>query len=189
MGPRAFFLDGRGEMRQQLTAALVALRRNQTARSRHQAARARHDMLSWQVERRKRTRHLIELGSLVVKSGIVGPDRRRPRHRPGRATLDGRQAQKRSARPGPRALGRDGEASVREIAQATLIIAPGNSRPCELAVRSIRRKARLYFTESVLLSRSKLAPAQGAFGDQLSGPSSSGKSRLGISGSAFPAMP
>lgn len=28
-------------------------------------------MRSWQVERRKRTRHLIELGGLVVKSAIV----------------------------------------------------------------------------------------------------------------------
>jgi len=28
-------------------------------------------MRQWQVERRKRTRHLIELGGLVVKSGIV----------------------------------------------------------------------------------------------------------------------
>ena len=28
-------------------------------------------MRSWQIERRKRTRHLIELGGLVVKSGIV----------------------------------------------------------------------------------------------------------------------
>jgi hypothetical protein len=32
---------------------------------------ARHDMRTWQVERRKRTRHLIELGGLVVKAGIV----------------------------------------------------------------------------------------------------------------------
>jgi hypothetical protein len=35
-------------------------------------------MRAWQVERRKRTRHLIELGGLVVKSGIVdltGDDR------------------------------------------------------------------------------------------------------------------
>ena len=43
-----------------------------------QAARARHDMRTWQVERRKRTRHLIELGGLVVKAGIVdltGDDR------------------------------------------------------------------------------------------------------------------
>ncbi|MGJ5196562.1 MULTISPECIES: conjugal transfer protein TraD [unclassified Bradyrhizobium] len=28
-------------------------------------------MRTWQVERRKRTRHLIELGGLVVKSGMV----------------------------------------------------------------------------------------------------------------------
>lgn len=28
-------------------------------------------MRKWQVERRKRTRHLIELGGLVVKAGIV----------------------------------------------------------------------------------------------------------------------
>jgi hypothetical protein len=35
-------------------------------------------MRSWQVERRRRTRHLIELGGLVVKAGIVdltGDDR------------------------------------------------------------------------------------------------------------------
>ena len=28
-------------------------------------------MRAWQVERRKRTRHLIELGGLIVKAGIV----------------------------------------------------------------------------------------------------------------------
>jgi Conjugal transfer protein TraD len=28
-------------------------------------------MRTWQVDRRKRTRHLIELGGLVVKAGIV----------------------------------------------------------------------------------------------------------------------
>ncbi len=28
-------------------------------------------MRAWQVERRRRTRHLIELGGLVVKAGIV----------------------------------------------------------------------------------------------------------------------
>jgi hypothetical protein len=35
-------------------------------------------MRSWQIERRKRARHLIELGGLVVKAGIVeitGDDR------------------------------------------------------------------------------------------------------------------
>src|SRR4051812_45095657 len=65
-------------MHRQLTALRTALRCNQAARNRHQAARARHDMRNWQVDRRKRTRHLIELGGLVVKSGIVeltGDDR------------------------------------------------------------------------------------------------------------------
>ncbi|MGJ5045259.1 MULTISPECIES: conjugal transfer protein TraD [unclassified Bradyrhizobium] len=35
-------------------------------------------MRTWQVERRKRTRHLIELGGLIVKAGIAdltGDDR------------------------------------------------------------------------------------------------------------------
>jgi hypothetical protein len=35
-------------------------------------------MRTWQVERRRRTRHLIELGGLVVKSGVMdltGDDR------------------------------------------------------------------------------------------------------------------
>ena len=35
-------------------------------------------MRAWQIERRKRTRHLIELGGLVVKAGLVnliGDDR------------------------------------------------------------------------------------------------------------------
>jgi hypothetical protein len=56
----------------------MLLLRNRTAHNRHKAARARYDMRTWQVERRKRTRHLIELGGLVVKSGIVdltGDDR------------------------------------------------------------------------------------------------------------------
>jgi hypothetical protein len=28
-------------------------------------------MRAWQVERRKRTRHLIELGGLIVKAGVM----------------------------------------------------------------------------------------------------------------------
>ena len=74
LGPSAglySFAANRGDLRQRLTATLAALRRNRAAHNRHQAARARHDMRSWQVERRKRTRHLIELGGLVVKAGIV----------------------------------------------------------------------------------------------------------------------
>ena len=71
-------LFNHGDLLRHLTATLTALKRNRAARNRHQAARARHDMRTWQVERRKRTRHLIELGGLVVKAGIVdltGDDR------------------------------------------------------------------------------------------------------------------
>ena len=32
---------------------------------------ARRDTCDWQVKRRERTRHLIELGGLVVKAGLV----------------------------------------------------------------------------------------------------------------------
>lgn len=35
------------------------------------AHRARHDTREWQVKRRERTRHLIELGGLIVKAGLV----------------------------------------------------------------------------------------------------------------------
>src|SRR6202140_1081903 len=75
--PRSF-RAGRGEQHRQLSATLAALRRNWAARNRQQAARARHDMRAWQVERRKRTRRLIELGGLVVKARVVdltGDDR------------------------------------------------------------------------------------------------------------------
>lgn len=77
MGPRSF-KGGHDELHLRLTATLAALKRNRAAHNRHQAAQARHDMRAWQVERRKRTRHLIELGGLVVKAGIVdltGDDR------------------------------------------------------------------------------------------------------------------
>ena len=70
-------------------------------------------MRTWQVERRKRTRHLIELGGLVVKAGIVdltGDDR---------AMIFGAllwMADKLKSDEGEQArgaLGREGEAGVR----------------------------------------------------------------------------
>ena len=72
------FRGGHGELHRRLIVTLAALNRNRAAHNRHQAALTRHDMRTWQVERRKRTRHLIELGGLVVKAGIVdltGDDR------------------------------------------------------------------------------------------------------------------
>lgn len=41
------------------------------ARHRLLASRARSDTRDWQVKRRERTRHLIELGGLVAKAGLV----------------------------------------------------------------------------------------------------------------------
>lgn len=41
------------------------------ARNRLQTKQARHDHRDWQVKRRERTRHLIELGGLVMKAGLV----------------------------------------------------------------------------------------------------------------------
>jgi hypothetical protein len=76
-GPR-FFRAGRGDLHQRLIATLAAINRNRAARNRRLAARARHDMRTWQVERRERTRHLIELGGLIVKAGVAdltGDDR------------------------------------------------------------------------------------------------------------------
>jgi len=47
-------------------------------RHRLEAARSRSDTSEWVVKRRERTRHLIELGGLVAKAGLVeltGDDR------------------------------------------------------------------------------------------------------------------
>ncbi|MCE3519124.1 conjugal transfer protein TraD, partial [Escherichia coli] len=49
----------------------MAERRNRAAMLRAEAARRRTDTRSWVVQRRERTRHLIELGGLVQKAGLV----------------------------------------------------------------------------------------------------------------------
>jgi len=54
-----------------MTMTLAAIRRNRAARNSHQAQWARHDIRTWQIERMKRTRHLIELVGLGVKAGVV----------------------------------------------------------------------------------------------------------------------
>ena len=61
-----------------LLATEQALARNATARRRAESGQRRTDTREWVVERRERTRHLIELGGLVQKSGLVelaGDDR------------------------------------------------------------------------------------------------------------------
>ena len=54
-----------------LVATEQALARNAAARRRAESGQRRHDTREWEVERRERTRHLIELGGLVQKSGLV----------------------------------------------------------------------------------------------------------------------
>lgn len=41
------------------------------ARNRLLLTRARRDSRDWQVKRRERTRHLIELGGLIAKAGLI----------------------------------------------------------------------------------------------------------------------
>ncbi len=54
-----------------LTGTALALRRNRALMRRLEAARRRNDTRGWVVQRRTRTRHLIELGGLVKKAGLV----------------------------------------------------------------------------------------------------------------------
>ena len=54
-----------------LMATEQALVKNAAARRRAEAGQRRFDTREWVVERRERTRHLIELGGLVQKSGLV----------------------------------------------------------------------------------------------------------------------
>ena len=64
-GPNAAlrsFAASHGDLHQRLIATLAAFKRNRATRNRLQTARAWHDIRTWQVERRKRTLHLIKLG-------------------------------------------------------------------------------------------------------------------------------
>ncbi len=54
-----------------LAATTSAKRYNRVAILRLEATRRRTDMRGWVVQRRERTRHLIELGGLVQKAGLV----------------------------------------------------------------------------------------------------------------------
>ena len=58
-------------LRADLIASRAALSRSTVARHRLEAQKARTDMRDWAVKRRERTRHLIELGGLVIKAGLV----------------------------------------------------------------------------------------------------------------------
>jgi len=50
---------------------MKALRKAQTAILRVEASQRRTDTRAWAMKRRERTRHLIELGGLVQKAGLI----------------------------------------------------------------------------------------------------------------------
>jgi hypothetical protein len=54
-----------------LQATAARLQRLSVQRNRLDADRARHGTRQWVQDRRQRTRHLIELGGLVQKAGLV----------------------------------------------------------------------------------------------------------------------
>lgn len=65
------FKARRASVAKELNATRTALSRLTAARHRLEARQARTDMREWQIKRRERARHLIELGGLVVKAGLV----------------------------------------------------------------------------------------------------------------------
>jgi hypothetical protein len=54
-----------------LRQVLAALRRAAAGRHRLAGKRVREDTRAWVVKRRQRTRHLIELGGLIAKAGLI----------------------------------------------------------------------------------------------------------------------
>ncbi|MBN8849881.1 MAG: conjugal transfer protein TraD [Sphingomonas sp.] len=68
---RPSFVASNVSLRRDLNNGRKALYRSKAARHRIEAAKARTDSREWVVKRRERTRHLIELGGLVVKAGLV----------------------------------------------------------------------------------------------------------------------
>lgn len=61
----------RPALRASLQASRRAKRRSSQAIARAEAARTRADTRDWALARRERTRHLIELGGLLTKAGVV----------------------------------------------------------------------------------------------------------------------
>ena len=73
-----FGKDGRGKPIATLKATARAIRRTRALQHRLETSRRRDSTKAWIMQRRERTRHLIELGGLVQKAGLVeltGDDR------------------------------------------------------------------------------------------------------------------
>src|SRR3546814_1640387 len=70
-GARPSFKDAVARLADALAATVKAQGKLAQARNRLEAAARRTDTRGWVVARRGRTRHLIELGGLVQKAGLV----------------------------------------------------------------------------------------------------------------------
>src|SRR3546814_5739532 len=70
-GARPSFKDAGARLGDALAATAKAETKLAQARHRVEAAKRRTDTRGWVVQRRERTRHLIELGGLVQKAGLV----------------------------------------------------------------------------------------------------------------------
>jgi hypothetical protein len=68
---RPSFADNRAKVLIDLQATLKALKKAKAIGLRIEASQRRTDKRDWVMHRRERTRHLIELGGLVQKAGLV----------------------------------------------------------------------------------------------------------------------
>src|SRR5690554_1998341 len=68
---RRFSASAGARVVRKLVTTNQALTRNLAAKRRAEAGQRRYDKREWAVQRRERTRHLIELGGTVQKSGLV----------------------------------------------------------------------------------------------------------------------
>jgi hypothetical protein len=68
---RRSFVDAGRKVAALLQSTGRALRLNRAATLRAESTQRRTDSRAWVVQRRERTRHLIELGGLVQKAGLV----------------------------------------------------------------------------------------------------------------------
>lgn len=68
--PLSFNVVGE-KVSERLMATATAMQRNRALMQRLEATQRRTDTRGWVVQRRERTRHLIELGGLVQKAGLV----------------------------------------------------------------------------------------------------------------------
>jgi Conjugal transfer protein TraD len=68
---RPSFADNHARLIAKLKLTLRAIKHTKSMTHRVEASRRRTDKRQWVMRRRERTRHLIELGGLVHKAGLV----------------------------------------------------------------------------------------------------------------------